>query len=177
MTKGTPTTLARTLQLNLEVETTTSRLQRSTTQQRWQSIHPINQTRWQSICLKQPTTAAKHPPEANLTQRDDGGKASASEETLVTKQSMLPNIPGNPRASPTWRKCSVSSTVGCHRYSGPNTSITPCIKFSKHSNEVLSASFKYSSRMLAVVPYASIRMVAVHFCNGESPRRPVQSTL
>jgi len=29
---------------------------------------------------EQPTTAAKHPPEANINQRDDSGKASARPE-------------------------------------------------------------------------------------------------
>ena len=36
----------------------------------------------------QPTTAAKHLPEANFIQRDDGGKASTSLETLITKHDL-----------------------------------------------------------------------------------------
>ena len=102
-------------------------------------------------------------------------------------QSILYNVPGNLRDSPTWSRRSMSSTVGRHRYSEPKTSITPCTNFlgadtpctnfSTHSRAVLSATFKYSSSMSAAVPYASIRITVVHFCSGDNPRNEWLSTL
>jgi hypothetical protein len=62
--------------------------QRSTTKQKWQSIHLNNQLQRQSVRPKQTTTttnattAAKHPLDRN------GGKASASKEKSTTKRDL-----------------------------------------------------------------------------------------
>ena len=82
--RARPTPLAKTLQLKLQADSATSRMQTSTTKQRWPSIHPSNQPRRQSIRPEQTatntTTAAKHPPGQN------GGKAFAIEENPTTKR-------------------------------------------------------------------------------------------
>ena len=78
-------------------------------------------------------------------------------------QSMLPNIPGNPRLSPWANNLAMSSLFGDLKYSSKKISTTAATKFFKLSIAILYPILTYSSIKSVVTLYASILTVAVIF--------------
>jgi len=77
-------------------------------------------------------------------------------------QSMLPNIPGNPRCSPIDNQ-QISASFGALRYQSPKTSKIALTKALRLSIAVGSPIRRYSSLRSAGISYASILWAAVTF--------------
>src|SRR4051812_1188096 len=92
-------------------------------------------------------------------------------------QSMLPSIPGKPLAALVANNLSVSAAVGCLKYSGPKTSITAWQNLYIDIRHVVSLIRTYSSTRSPGIPYASMRMAAMHFWYEENPSLPRASVL
>ena len=92
-------------------------------------------------------------------------------------QSIEPNIPGNPRASPICSRRLMSLLLGLLKYSCPNISLTPLTNFCKHWVAVHSPILTYSSTQSVGDLHSSIRIAAVHFYNDERPILPTTSDL
>jgi len=72
------------------------------------------------------------------------------------QQSMLPNIPRNPRCSPIDNNRQISASFGVLRYQSPKTSMIALTKALRLSIAVVSPIRRYSSVRSAGILYASI---------------------
>jgi len=72
------------------------------------------------------------------------------------QQSMLPNIPRNPRCSPIDNNRQISASFGVLRYQSPKTSMIALTKALRLSIAVVSPIRRYSSIRSAGILYASI---------------------
>ena len=92
-------------------------------------------------------------------------------------QSILSNIPGNPRCSPIDNNRQISASFGALRYQSPKTSTIALTKALRLSIAVVSPIRRYSSIRSARIPYTSILWAAVIFWRQDKPRTPRASVL
>ena len=92
-------------------------------------------------------------------------------------QSIEPNILRNPCVFPICSRWLMLLLFVLLKQSSPNIPFASLTKASKHWITVHSAMLTYSLTLSAGDLYASIRIIAMHFYNGQRPLLPVASNL